>query len=135
MGSFPASELQLRYFASWLTDQVSFPTIKLHLAGIRFAHIENSLPTPLLMPPPLHLLLRGIKHTNGLFSRRRLPITMSVMHQLKGALADDPQFASQDKLMLWSAFTLAFFWPTFKRVHLTIFHSFQPTGSPVLLKH
>jgi len=34
---------------------------------------------------------------------------MSVMRQLKGALADDPQIASQDKLMLWSAFTLAFF--------------------------
>ena len=31
------------------------------------------------------------------------------MRQLKGALADDPQLASQDKLMLWSAFTLAFF--------------------------
>ena len=34
---------------------------------------------------------------------------MSVMCQLKGALADDPQFTSQDKLMFWSAFTLAFF--------------------------
>ena len=34
---------------------------------------------------------------------------MSVMRQLKGALGDDPQIASQDKLMLWSAFTLAFF--------------------------
>ena len=31
------------------------------------------------------------------------------MRQLKGTLADDPQLASQDKLMLWSAFTLAFF--------------------------
>ena len=56
-----------------------------------------------------HLLLRGIKRTNGLSSRRRLPITMSVMRQLKGALEDDPQFASQNKLKLWSAFTLAFF--------------------------
>ena len=34
---------------------------------------------------------------------------MSVMRQLKGALADDPHIASKDKLMLWSAFTLAFF--------------------------
>jgi len=106
---FPASELQLRYFASWLSDQVSFPTIKLYLAGIRFAHIENSLADPFADAPLLHLLLRGIKRTNGLSSRRRLPITMTVMRQLKGALAADPQFTSQDKLMLWSAFTLAFF--------------------------
>ena len=95
--------------ASWLSDQVSFPTIKLYLAKIRFAHIENSLTDPFADAPLLYLLLRGIKRTNVLSSRRRLPITMSVMRQLKGALADDPQFASQDKLMLWSAFTLAFF--------------------------
>ena len=31
------------------------------------------------------------------------------MRQLKEALAADAQFTSQDKLMLWSAFTLAFF--------------------------
>jgi len=31
------------------------------------------------------------------------------MRQRKGALADDPEIASEDKLMLWSAFTLAFF--------------------------
>ena len=106
---FPTSELQLRYFASWLSDQVSFPTIKLYLAGIRFAHIENRLTDPFADAPLLHLLLRGIKRTNGLSYQRRLPINMSVMRQLKGALADDPQFAPQDKLMLWSAFTLAFF--------------------------
>jgi len=101
--------LQLRYFASWLSDQVSFPIIKLYLAGIRFAHIENSLADPFADASLLHLLLRGIKRTNGLSSRCQLPITMSVMRQLKGALAAEPQFASQDKLMLWSAFTLAFF--------------------------
>jgi len=106
---FPASEVQLRYFASWLSDQVSFPTIKLYLAGIQFAHIESSLADPFADAPLLRLLLQGIKRTFGLSSRRCLPITMSVMRQLKEALADDPQIASQDKLMLWSTFTLAFF--------------------------
>ena len=101
--------MQLRYFASWLSDQVSFPTIKLYLAAIGFAHIENRLTNPFADAPLLHLFLRGIKRTDGLSSRRRLPITMSAMRQLKGALAADHQFASQVKLMLWSAFTLAFF--------------------------
>jgi len=91
------------------SDQVSFPTIKLHLAGIQFAHIENSLADPFADAPLHRLLLRGIKWTIGLSFRRRLPITMSVMCQLKGALANDPQIVSQDKLMLWSAFTLVFF--------------------------
>ena len=59
--------------------------------------------------PFLCLLLRGVKWTTGLLSCCCLPITMAVMRQLKGALADDPHIASQDKLMLWSAFTLAFF--------------------------
>jgi len=93
-------ELQLRYFASWLSNQVSFPTIKLYLAGIPFAHIENSLADPFADAPLLRLLLRGIKRTIGLSSCRRLPITMSVIRQPNGALADDPQIASQDKLML-----------------------------------
>ncbi|KAJ7383326.1 hypothetical protein OS493_028872 [Desmophyllum pertusum] len=48
---FPASELQLHYFASWLSDQVSFPTIKLYLAGLGFAHIKNSLTDPLADAP------------------------------------------------------------------------------------
>ena len=73
---FPASELQLRYFGTWLCDQVSFPTIKLYLAGIWFAHLENSLADPFVDAPLLHLLLRGIKLTIGLSFHRRLPITM-----------------------------------------------------------
>ena len=111
MGSIPRFLIPATLFASWFSDQVSFATIKLYLAGIRFAHIENSLAEPFADAPPplLHLLLRGIKRANGLSSRCRLPITMSAMRQLKGVLADDPQFTSQDKLMLWSAFTLAFF--------------------------
>ena len=50
---FPASELQLCYFASWRSDQVSFPTIKLYLTGIRFATSKTALQTRLQMPPSL----------------------------------------------------------------------------------
>jgi len=71
-------ELQLRYFAFWLSDQVSFPTIKLYLAGIRFAHIENSLADPFADVPLLRLLLRVIKRTIGLSSCHCLPITSHV---------------------------------------------------------
>ena len=106
---FPATETTLRFFAAYLTDQVSFKTIKLYMAGIRFARTENSLPDPFLAAPLLHLLLRGIKRTSGLTSRQRLPITMTLLRQIKEELARAPGYLPTDKLMLWSAFTLAFY--------------------------
>jgi len=54
----------------------------------------------------LHSL--GIKRTVGLSSRQRLPITMTLLRQIKDELARAPDFPPSDKLMLWSAFTLAF---------------------------
>ena len=76
------------------------------MAGIRFAHTENSLPNPFLAAPLLHLLLRGIKRTLGLTSRQHLPITMTLLQQIKEELARAPDYLP---LMLWSAFTLAFY--------------------------
>ena len=80
------------------------------MAGIRYAHVENSLPDPFQDAPLLHLLLRGIKRSMGLSSRcRRLPITMALLRQLKDELRRAPDILPQDKLMLWSAFTIAFY--------------------------
>ena len=104
--SFPATETTLRFFAAYLADQVSFKTIKLYMAGIRFAHTENSLPDPFLAARLLHLLLSGIKHTLGLTSRQYLPIIMTLLWQIKEELARAPDYLS---LMLWSVFTLAFY--------------------------
>ena len=79
------------------------------MAGIRFAHTKNSLPDPFLAAPLLHLLLRGIKRTLGLTSRQHLPITITLLRQIKEELARAPDYLPTDKLMLWSAFTLAFY--------------------------
>ena len=80
------------------------------MAGIRYAHVENSLPDPFQDVSLLHLLLRGIKRSMGLSSRcRRLPITMALLRQLKDELRRAPDILPQDKLMLWSAFTIAFY--------------------------
>ena len=95
--SFPATETTLRFFAAYLADQVSFKTIKLYMAGIRFAHTENSLPDPFLAARLLHLLLSGIKH---------LHIIMTLLWQIKEELARAPDYLP---LMLWSVFTLAFY--------------------------
>ena len=103
---FPATETTLRFFAAYLADQVSFKTIKLYMAGIRFAHTENSLPDPFLAARLLHLLLSGIKHTLGLTSRQHLHIIMTLLWQIKEELARAPDYLP---LMLWSVFTLAFY--------------------------
>ncbi|XP_020612894.1 uncharacterized protein LOC110051215 [Orbicella faveolata] len=107
--SFPATEPTLHYFAAFLADQVSYRTVKLYMASIRFVHIENNLPDPFQDTPLLHLLLRGIKCSVGLSSKCCLPITMSLLWKLKTELAQAPDILPCDKLMLWSAFTLAFF--------------------------
>ena len=93
--SFPATETTLRFFAAYLADQVSFKTIK--------------LPDPFQETPLLHLLSHGIKHTVGLSLRQRLPITMTLLWQIKEELARALDLIPSNKLMLWSAFTLAFY--------------------------
>ena len=72
--SFPATETTLRFFAAYLTDQVSFKTIKLCLAGIRFAHAENSLPDPFQEAPLLRFLL------HGWYRAHRGPLFVSAAH-------------------------------------------------------
>ena len=79
------------------------------MVGIRFAHIENSLPDPFQDAPLLKLLLRGIKRSVGITSQRRLPITIALLRQIKTEVARAPDILPEDKLRLWSAFTLAFY--------------------------
>jgi len=53
------------------------------MAGIWFGHIENSLAGSFADVPLFGLRLQGIKRTTGLSSCRCLPISKSVMRQLK----------------------------------------------------
>ena len=123
MDPFPASELQLRYFASRLCNQVSFPTIKLYLAGIRFAHLENSLADPfarcsppsftptthqadhwaLLSPPPTY---HHVSHAPAKRSFGRRP----------------PDHIAGQTHALVSLYSGLLWLPTFEQVHLTIFN-------------
>lgn len=105
MAEIPAIEPTFRYFVTFLADLVSCRTVKLYMASIHFFHIENNLPDPFQDAPLLHLLLRGIKHSVGLSSKRRLPVTMSLLLKLKIKVAQAPGILPHDKLMLWSAFT------------------------------
>ena len=57
----------------------------------------------------LQMLLRGIKRVKGISVRPScLPVTLNIMKLLKSKLRKSP-FCEKDKLMLWAAFTTAFF--------------------------
>ena len=57
----------------------------------------------------LRFLLRGIKRVTGSRVRQQcIPVTPLMLRQLKQALRQS-RYSEADKLMLWAAFTTAFF--------------------------
>lgn len=106
---FPLQESSLRLFVTFLAEHLSFSTIQTYLAAVRHKNIllgfdSNSEPMPLL-----GLLLKGIKRcTTARTMQPRLPVTISVLRSLKTSLTTS-LYPPVDKLMLWSAFTTAFF--------------------------
>ena len=70
------------------------------------SHLPQPLPhlTPLAQPPtlPFHPATSSPSH-------QHLPITMTLLRQIKEELARPPDYLPTDKLMLWLAFTLAFY--------------------------
>ena len=67
----------------FLCEMVSYPTIKVYLAGIRLLHIEHGYEDPTKDVPLLTYLCTGIRHSGKKNSRTRLPITISHLHAIK----------------------------------------------------
>ena len=108
----PAVEEVLCKFAAKLASEgLKHRTIKSYMAGIRHLHIEEGLGDPFQPAlPRLHYVLRGVKHSQGeegTTSRERLPITPTLLHQIKAVW--DHQESDPDYKMLWSACCLAFY--------------------------
>ena len=82
---YPASSLILQFFCADLARRVSYKSIKVHLAGIRLAHLESGYPDP-TTDEPLRLVIRGIQRLQGESPRQRLPITINILHTLKQQL-------------------------------------------------
>lgn len=104
----PAKEVTLIYFVSHLAEYVKFHTIKVYLAAIQNLHVEFNCNLNFADMPRLQSTLSGIKRTLGLSRRNRLPITISILESIFNLLA--PYCSLDiDTVMLWAAFTLAFF--------------------------
>ena len=106
--SIPASPLTLHYFCCSIARRVSHKTIKVYLARIRLEHLERGCQDP-TNDELLHLLCKGIKHSQGTTRRTRLPITINILHTLKTKLREESSYSLLEKRLLWSAFTLAFY--------------------------
>ncbi len=106
---YPLNEGTLRLFATFLAHTLSFATVQTYLASLRHRHIELGFSTNFNRMDSLRLLLRGIKRVKGSRVRQqRIPVTPLMLRQLEEALRQG-QYPEVDKLMLWAAFTTAFF--------------------------
>ena len=88
---------------------LGYASIRTYLAAIRFHNIELGFSTNFDHMQQLKMLMRGIKRVKGKSYRpKRNPITPDVMKVLKSQLRQ-ASFVEQDELMMWAAFTTAFF--------------------------
>ena len=110
MCALPLHEFNLMIYTTHLSSATSYTNIKLNIAAIKhFAilyHYHSMIP-PLQR---LYMLIHAIKRQHGnKFQRyQRLPITLSLLLQLKSYLTNST-YNIYDKNMLWAAFTCAFF--------------------------
>ena len=75
----PASEWTLMTFAAHLSSTLKADSIKVYLAGVRSLHLEHRLANPLNNCLCLERVLKGIKRTQGTFTRQALPVTFTVL--------------------------------------------------------
>lgn len=105
----PITEHLQTSFAGYLSQQVSWGTIRSYLSAIRFFQIRAGLPDPSTSPSArLPYVLKGIHKLSPDHTRtRRQPITADILRQIQSSWSRTP--LSYDKVMLWAAFCLGFF--------------------------
>ena len=109
----PVSENVLCSFVSQLADEgLKFRSIKTYLSGIRFYQIKSGTSDPFqgTTMPRLEYVMKGVKRHQaqmGGSSRTRLPITPSLLHELRKVWSRSK--IDRDAKMLWAACCLCFF--------------------------
>ena len=108
----PTSESTLLLFVSYLAYRnLSYPTIKVYLAGIRSLHVVSGHDVTFhnQLTPRLHQVLKGIRKEKASILPSRLcrPITRDIMLKIKVTLLKSPH--SYHNIMMWAACRLAFF--------------------------
>ena len=109
--TFPLNEEVLCLFATNLAESVSFKIFKLYLSAVKFQNIELGFIDSMSKMTQLQLALHGIKQTLGVQWACKapcLPVSIVTMMLLKWYICRS-NLTNHNKLMFWSACTLAFF--------------------------
>ncbi|XP_006817640.1 uncharacterized protein LOC102807268 [Saccoglossus kowalevskii] len=107
--SLPVTQYSTTLFVTYLASSgLSYNTIKLYLTATMELLIETDH-KDLSNWTNLHRTLQGIKRQHSAPVRNRLPVTISILRTLKNALRHSQSLLPVDQLMMWSAFTIAFF--------------------------
>ena len=107
---FPATEQKLSAFVAFGVNQgLKHQTVKCYLSAVRHLQIASGGGDPRVESMPvLQLVLRGARREqSGNPPRTRLPITPSILEQLRREWNKDP--SNQDHVMLWAACCVGFF--------------------------
>lgn len=104
----PTTENTLCYFVVFLARTVKHSTIKNYLAGVKHLHLKYGVPLELEKCQQLQYILRGIKRSQGISTKPRLPITIQHLNLFKEFLQPDTTINCDNK-MIWSAICIAFF--------------------------
>ena len=104
----PASKLTLMYFASNSAQTVCYETVKLYLVAVQDLHQELNFPLQLNKMHRLQKVLTGIKRLTPARQLDRFPLTLQILHAIHTYF--QPEYSQNlDHVMLWAAFTVAFF--------------------------
>ena len=106
---WPASETTLRYYCVHAYRTIRHPSIMVYLAAIRHSHLERGYQDPLIDKPLLDYLCKGIRRHQGYQTRARLPLTSSLLTDLRTTLNHSSAINSYDKQAMWAAITLGFY--------------------------
>ena len=104
----PASEITLIYFVSHLAKTVSYNTIKLYLFAVQDLFRQYNFPLKLPKMFRLQKVLNGIKRFQTPVKLDCYPITIQILQSIFNSY--QPHLGCDlNYIMLWAAFTLAFF--------------------------
>lgn len=110
MSPFPIHEHTLCRFVSHLSlSSLSYQTIRSYLSAIRYLQISQGMSDPSLSNfCQLEYVLKGIRRSGAAIPKRhRLPITPELLRSIHRTWSQGQ--VGYDRIMLWAAFTLAFF--------------------------
>ena len=106
----PTDSRTVRRFIAFQHDQnISPKTGIVYIAAIRKEHVNSGCTDPCIHDGKLKFILKGWCRTTKINMQIRRPITYSTLKLIKQRMRTECTLSGQDKLMLWSAFTLAYY--------------------------